>query len=127
MWCGDCCKLIFAYVRSMSLEVLLTWPQRDGLEAVNKINNGANHFDLILMDIIMPHLDGVSATVCIREIRPTIPIIAMTSNIRADDIDMYFRYGERDGSASKLRDLTETRHERCFTKTVYQGGYATFT
>jgi osomolarity two-component system response regulator SKN7 len=45
------------------------------------------------MDIIMPHLDGVSATVCIRGIRPNIPIIAMTSNIRADDIDMYFRYG----------------------------------
>jgi len=69
---------------------------RDGLEAVNKINAGPHAFDLILMDIIMPHLDGVSATVCIREINPTIPIIAMTSNIRADDIDMYFRYGMND-------------------------------
>lgn len=47
------------------------------------------------MDIIMPHLDGVSATVCIRDIRPSIPVIAMTSNIRTDDIDMYFRYGKR--------------------------------
>lgn len=44
----------------------------------------------------MPHLDGVSATVCIREIAPTIPIVAMTSNIRTDDIDMYFRYGMND-------------------------------
>ncbi|KAK6592502.1 HSF-type DNA-binding protein [Botrytis cinerea] len=70
---------------------------RDGLEAVSKINLGAeNHFDLILMDIIMPHLDGVSATVCIREIRANIPIIAMTSNIRTDDIEMYFRYGMND-------------------------------
>ena len=60
---------------------------------MNKINNGSSQFDLVLMDIIMPHLDGVSATVCIREIRSNIPIIAMTSNIRADDIDMYFRYG----------------------------------
>lgn len=41
----------------------------------------------------MPHLDGVSATVCIRDIRANLPIIAMTSNIRADDIEMYFRYG----------------------------------
>lgn len=72
---------------------ILTNIQRDGLEAVSKINNGHNQFDLIFMDIIMPHLDGVSATVCIRETRPDIPIIAMTSNIRADDIDMYFRYG----------------------------------
>jgi len=69
---------------------------RDGLEAVSKINLPDSHFDLILMDIIMPHLDGVSATVCIREARPHVPIIAMTSNIRADDIDMYFRYGMND-------------------------------
>lgn len=72
----------------------LHFRQRDGLEAVSKINLGLeNHFDLILMDIIMPHLDGVSATVCIREMRANIPIIAMTSNIRTDDIEMYFRYG----------------------------------
>ena len=57
------------------------------------MNQAPDSVDLILMDIIMPHLDGVSATVCIREIRPTIPVIAMTSNIRTDDIDMYFRYG----------------------------------
>ncbi|KAI9643640.1 kinase-regulated stress-responsive transcription factor skn7 [Ciborinia camelliae] len=70
---------------------------RDGLDAVNKINLGAeHHFDLILMDIIMPHLDGVSATVCIREMGRNIPIIAMTSNIRTDDIEMYFRYGMND-------------------------------
>ncbi len=56
------------------------------------MNQNGSAFDLILMDIIMPHLDGVSATVCMREIW-TIPIIAMTSNIRTDDIDMYFRYG----------------------------------
>ena len=71
--------------------------QRDGLEAVNKINQagaGPHTYNLILMDIIMPQLDGVSATVCIREILPSTPIIAMTSNIRADDIDMYFRYGK---------------------------------
>jgi osomolarity two-component system, response regulator SKN7 len=68
--------------------------QRDGLQAVQKVNRGNIQFDLILMDIIMPHLDGVSATVCIREEKPLIPIIAMTSNIRADDIDMYFRYGQ---------------------------------
>ena len=61
---------------------------------MNKINNGTNQFDLILMDIILPHLDGVSATVCIREIQKTIPVIAMTVNTRPDDIDMYFRYGK---------------------------------
>ena len=66
--------------------------QLDGLEAVNKMNGGAK-YDLVLMDIIMPNLDGVSATHLIRQFDNT-PIIAMTSNIRSDDISMYFQHGE---------------------------------
>lgn len=68
----------------------------DGIQAVSRINSCPSTFDLILMDIIMPHLDGVSATVCIKDIHPHIPIIAMTSNIRADDIHMYFTHGMDD-------------------------------
>ena len=70
---------------------ILTIPQLDGLEAVNKLNAGAK-YDLILMDIIMPNLDGVSACHLIRQFDST-PIIAMTSNIRSDDISMYFSHG----------------------------------
>lgn len=65
--------------------------QVDGLVAVNLMNQGEK-FDLVLMDIIMPNLDGVSATHLIRQFDST-PIIAMTSNIRSDDISMYFQHG----------------------------------
>lgn len=41
----------------------------------------------------MPNLDGVSATHLIRQFDHT-PIIAMTSNIRSDDISMYFQHGK---------------------------------
>lgn len=63
----------------------------DGLEAVNKLSTDSK-YDLILMDIIMPNLDGVSATHLIRQFDST-PIVAMTSNIRSDDISMYFQHG----------------------------------
>ena len=66
--------------------------QFDGLEAVNKMNAGSK-YDLVLMDIIMPNLDGVSACHLIRQFDST-PIIAMTSNIRSDDIAMYFQHGK---------------------------------
>jgi osomolarity two-component system response regulator SKN7 len=64
----------------------------DGLEAVNKMQEGVK-YDMILMDIIMPNLDGVSACHIIRQFDRT-PIVAMTSNIRSDDIQMYFQHGE---------------------------------
>src|SRR4051794_23108361 len=66
--------------------------QLDGLEAVNKMQEGVK-YDMILMDIIMPSLDGVSACHIIRQFDRT-PIVAMTSNIRSDDIQMYFQHGE---------------------------------
>ncbi|EON67946.1 hypothetical protein W97_07443 [Coniosporium apollinis CBS 100218] len=67
----------------------------DGLEAVNKMNAGSK-YDLVLMDIIMPNLDGVSACHLIRQFDQTTAIIAMTSNIRSDDISMYFQHGMND-------------------------------
>jgi osomolarity two-component system response regulator SKN7 len=66
----------------------------DGLEAVSKMQEGVK-YDMILMDIIMPNLDGVSACHLIRQFDRT-PIVAMTSNIRSDDIQMYFHHGMDD-------------------------------
>lgn len=43
----------------------------------------------------MPNLDGVSACHLIRQFDRT-PIVAMTSNIRSDDIQMYFQHGMDD-------------------------------
>lgn len=57
--------------------------------------NAGSKYDLVLMDIIMPNLDGVSACHLIRQFDTT-PIIAMTSNIRSDDISMYFQHGMND-------------------------------
>ncbi|KAI5814869.1 hypothetical protein BZA77DRAFT_93264 [Pyronema omphalodes] len=67
----------------------------DGLIAVNKMNH-SRKYDLVLMDIMMPNLDGVSAAALIRQFNTDTPIVAMTSNIRRDDINTYFDNGMND-------------------------------
>ena len=48
----------------------------------------------MFMDIIMPNMDGVSATAMIRMVAPQVPVVAMTSNIRQEDIQTYFQFGK---------------------------------
>jgi len=56
---------------------------RDGYEALVKVS--ANTYDLILMDIHMPLLDGYETTLKIRELtdkeKSTVPIIALTASV----------------------------------------------
>jgi len=53
----------------------------DGQQAVNLVNeNRDNPFDLILMDVQMPNLDGVEATKSLREIGVRTPIVALTAH-----------------------------------------------
>ncbi|MFH1626470.1 MAG: sigma-54 dependent transcriptional regulator [Pseudomonadota bacterium] len=49
----------------------------DGQEAVDKVNE--RFFDLVLMDIRMPRMDGMEAQRQIKQINPTIPVIIMTA------------------------------------------------
>ncbi len=72
--------------------------------------NAGSKYDLVLMDIIMPNLDGVSACHLIRQFDHT-PIIAMTSNIRSDDISMYFHHGNIPGSSLLYHILTNAMQE----------------
>lgn len=70
----------------------------DGLEGSNRfISSVPGEFDIILMDIRMPVMDGYAATFEIRNsFHPqakTIPIIAMTADAYAADIEKAFTFG----------------------------------
>jgi CheY-like chemotaxis protein len=66
----------------------------DGMEAVEAARTG--RFDLILMDIKMPRMDGVAATREIRQLSGKagqVPIIALTANADPEDAAGYLKAG----------------------------------
>ncbi|CCK72871.1 kinase-regulated stress-responsive transcription factor SKN7 KNAG_0M00180 [Huiozyma naganishii CBS 8797] len=66
----------------------------DGLSAITTLEN--SRYDLVLMDIVMPNLDGATATSIIRSFDNQTPIIAMTGNIDDGDLITYLQHGMND-------------------------------
>jgi CheY-like chemotaxis protein len=50
-------------------------------------------FDLVLMDIRMPIMDGIEATRIIKSLKPQIPVIAQTANAEDGDLDLIREVG----------------------------------
>lgn len=70
----------------------------DGEEAVKKVEvSEEGYYDMIIMDIKMPIMDGYEATRVIRSMNrrdvKTIPIVAMTANAFEEDVRTALRMG----------------------------------
>ena len=98
-------KILFAedemFSRMFTLEFLQSHgydivPVADGREAVDACKK--QHFDVIILDISMPNMDGVQASRIIRnddtlKNNATTPIIALTSLDSASDVMTFFEVG----------------------------------
>ena len=81
----------------------------DGIQCVNRVvQMSPGTYDLILMDIQMPNMDGYKATRCIRRLddkkKAEIPIIAMTAKAFAEDRKKAFDAG-MNGHIAKPIDI----------------------
>ncbi|MCL2183475.1 MAG: response regulator [Chitinispirillia bacterium] len=69
----------------------------NGTEALSKFEQSPESYDLILMDVQMPEMDGYEATQKIRASSlpnaQTVPIIAMTANVFKEDIEKCIKSG----------------------------------
>jgi CheY-like chemotaxis protein len=64
---------------------------KNGKEAVDLALKG--HYDMVLMDIKMPVMDGLEATKLIKDKMPELPIIALTANAFDSDRQMAMEAG----------------------------------
>jgi len=87
----------------------------DGVSCVEMLNKAeASYYDVILMDIQMPYLDGYGATAKIRQLedkaKANIPILAMTANAFEEDKRKALEAG-MDGFCTKPIDVEQLNRE----------------
>jgi len=73
-------KLVKLLLANTSVQLTTAINGRDAIEAVRR-----HTFDLILMDIQMPIMDGIEATRRLRALGYTLPIVALTANAMAQE------------------------------------------
>lgn len=111
-----------SYLKAKGYRIVLA---HNGLEAVLKMKNCAQELtgqdcpDLILMDIQMPEVDGISAIQQIREFSD-VPIIALTALVMPGDREQCLAAGANEYLAKpvKLKQLTMTIEQLIQAKTV---------
>jgi PAS domain S-box-containing protein len=87
-------EIVGAYLEDGGYDVV---PTSSGAEAISRLRK--EKFDLVLMDIQMPSMDGVAATRAIREMGSPvreIPILAMTGNVLPQQIQAFINAGMND-------------------------------
>jgi CheY-like chemotaxis protein len=90
-------QVISEHLSKVGLKTVIADNGKIGLEMVeSRMKKKEKQFDLIFMDMHMPVMDGLGASAKIVELDTGVPIVAMTANIMADDMEIYKKSGMND-------------------------------
>lgn len=115
---GHSLRILFAEDNQINLELIRRilrregWrgtAARNGKEAIDAVQSDPNGYDIILMDIQMPVLDGLSALKILKaEVASPLPVVALTANTLPEDMALYLEAGF-DAVVGKPIDVNELR------------------
>ena len=99
-----CQEIVAEFLAEVDVDITLA---TDGMQAVSAVQQ--KHFDIVLMDMIMPHMGGLEATSKIRSLAnkksAQVPILAITARNPATDQDLWFATGVDDFIAKPFSEL----------------------
>lgn len=75
-------KLMDAVLKQVKANVVHAVNGKKAIEACTS----STHFDLVLMDMQMPEVDGLEATLKIKELRPSLPVVATTAHTYPENV-----------------------------------------
>jgi two-component system cell cycle sensor histidine kinase/response regulator CckA len=75
--------------------------------------------DLLITDILMPGMDGASLAAALQSVNPDLPVLLMSGNCDAKQIDNRFAFLSKPFSfvdlLAKVKTLTQTQSAACLT------------
>ena len=101
-------RLVSMYLNKLGADVVVANNGKEAIEQTVK-----DDFDLILMDMQMPVMNGMDAIIRLREMGYTKPIVALTANAMKEDVDAYYKAG-CDGFIQK--PISQHKFKACVTQ-----------
>ncbi|MCL2441158.1 MAG: ATP-binding protein [Treponema sp.] len=90
-------QVICEHLRRVGLKTIVAENGKMGLDLVKeRMIKKQKQFDLVFMDMHMPVMDGLEASLKIMELNTGVPVVAMTANIMFNDRDIYRKSGMND-------------------------------
>jgi DNA-binding NtrC family response regulator len=95
---GAVCATVGVILERAGHQVVTAQDGRRGLKQLE-----ADQFDLLLIDIFMPEMDGLETIRVVRQSRPKLPIIVMSGSIDGTKMPDYLSFATKLGAIESLR------------------------